>query len=72
MKAAEIRREWEADTGKKIKHGDVLIAATAIMNDAILYSNNDKYFLYIRDNFGLNYKNPIANQSELKNYLHSL
>ena len=56
MKAAEIRREWEAGTGKKIKHGYVLIAATAIMNDAILGrgtsvpSEKRHYFTYSRLN----------------------
>jgi predicted nucleic acid-binding protein len=72
--AAEIQREWQHATGKKPKHGDLLIAATAIVDKAVLYSNNDKDFKYIRDglNFKLNYINPIANQSDLQNYLNSL
>ena len=40
-----------------MKHGDALIAA-AIVNDATLYSNNDKDFKYVGHNFGLKYINP--------------
>ena len=70
--AAEIQREWQAATGKKPKHGDLIIAATAIINHADLYSNNDKDFKYIVDHYGLNLINPITDQEDLKNYLASL
>lgn len=59
LKAAEIRRKWNIDTGKKLKHGDALIAASAIINNATLYSNNDKDFKYIEKHFNLKYINPI-------------
>ncbi|AQQ54106.1 PIN domain-containing protein [Planococcus lenghuensis] len=59
LKAAEIRRKWSSETDKKLKHGDALIAASALINDATLYSNNDKAFLYIKKNFNLTYINPV-------------
>ncbi|PSL40710.1 hypothetical protein B0H99_104172 [Planomicrobium soli] len=59
LKAAEIRRKWNIETGKKLKHGDALIAASAIFHNATLYSNNDRDFDYIKKNFKLEYINPI-------------
>jgi hypothetical protein len=48
------------------------VAATALVYDATLYSNNNRDFIYIRDKFGLNYINPITDQRDLQNYLNSL
>lgn len=44
-KAAELRRKSKIESGKSLKAGDSLIAASAIVHDMTLYSNNDKDFI---------------------------
>jgi predicted nucleic acid-binding protein len=69
-KAAELRRAWKMHTGKALKLPDALIAATAIVYDAVLISNNDRDFNYIRENHELKYMNPIQDQAHLMNFIH--
>ena len=69
LKAGEIRRKWRKATGKKLKTPDSIIAATAIIHDATLYSNNERDFAYLRDNFQLKYFNPIADQEQLNRFI---
>lgn len=68
-KAAELRRLWKAHSGKSLKLPDALIAATAILNEAILFSNNDQDFIFLKEHHNLNYINPIQNQSDLHKYM---
>lgn len=68
-KAAEIRRLWKARTGKNLKLPDALIAATAIHHNAVLMGNNDKDFAPLHDMIGLDYRNPIRSQEELRMFL---
>lgn len=68
-KAAELRRVWKKHSGKSLKLPDALIAATAILNDTLLISNNDRDFLYLSQNHGLNYDNPIQNQDDLYRFM---
>ncbi|MDF0728806.1 PIN domain-containing protein [Cytobacillus sp. S13-E01] len=63
-KAAELRRKCKIESGKTLKAGDSLIAATAIVNNMTLYSNNDKDFSRLKQ-WGLKYVNPIIVQDEL-------
>lgn len=72
QKSAEIMRKWKIDTGKRLKPGDALIAATALVNNATLISNNDRDFTYIKENFGLKYANPIPDQLELKRFMEKI
>lgn len=58
-KAADIRILWLEADGKKLPSPDAIIAATSIVLDATLYSNNDKDFVYAVDNFELKFENPI-------------
>lgn len=64
--AAEIRRKARGDAirQKSIKTPDALIAASALVHNATLISNNDKDFVWIVDNFSykgrkLDYVNPF-------------
>lgn len=68
-KAAELRRAWKKHSGKGLKLPDALIAATAILNGALLISNNDRDFLYLSQYHGLNYFNPIQNQDDLYRFV---
>lgn len=70
--AAEIRRMWNRATGKTLKLPDALIAATAIVNKALLVSNNDRDFIYLSKHYGLQYENPIQNQEHLVNYIEQI
>ncbi|MCL6588042.1 MAG: PIN domain-containing protein [Anoxybacillus sp.] len=67
--AADIRRKARADRTRKksIKAPDALVAAAALIHNAILVSNNDKDFRWIRENYTykdrkLNYVNPIIDK----------
>jgi len=68
-KAADLRRSWKLHSGKAFKLPDALIAATAIINQAILIGNNDKDFKFLKENHGLEYVNPIHNQDHLDNFI---
>ncbi len=68
-KAAEIRRVWKTRTGKNLKLPDALIAATAVHHAAVLIGNNDKDFAPLRELIGLDYRNPISSQAELRQFL---
>lgn len=66
--AAKIRRKARGDAirRKSIKAPDALIAASALVHNATLISNNDKDFDWIVANFTykgkkLDYVNPIKN-----------
>jgi predicted nucleic acid-binding protein len=52
-KAAEIKRIWSNHSGKNLKLPDALIAATAILHDAVLIGNNNRDFLYLSEFHGL-------------------
>jgi predicted nucleic acid-binding protein len=71
LKTAEIRRKYQI-ANEKIEVPDAIIAATAIVKNAILVSNNDKDFDYAKLNLGLRYHNPISSQTKLTTYLDSL
>ncbi|MDB5053635.1 MAG: hypothetical protein JWM44_1685 [Bacilli bacterium] len=71
-KAAEIKRAWNKHSGKNLKLPDALIAATAILHDAVLISNNNRDFLYLSEFHGLKYVNPILNQDDLYNFVENL
>ncbi|MFZ3590038.1 PIN domain-containing protein [Bacillus sp. DJP31] len=67
--AAEIRRKARADVSRKksIKAPDAIIAASALVHNARLISNNDRDFHWIRDNYtyegrSLDYLNPIQDK----------
>ena len=67
--AADIRRKARADETRKksIKAPDAIIAAGALIHNATLVSNNDKDFVWIRDNYvykgrKLDYVNPIQDK----------
>ncbi|WP_258111964.1 type II toxin-antitoxin system VapC family toxin [Alicyclobacillus sp. SP_1] len=68
-KAAEIRRLWKTCTGKNLKLPDAIIAATALLHKASLVGNNDKDFAPLHDMVGLDYRNPIKSQEELREFL---
>lgn len=68
-KAAEIRRLWKTRTGKNLKLPDAIIAATALLHKATLVGNNDKDFAPLHDMVGLDYRNPIRSQEELREFL---
>lgn len=68
--AAEIRRKARGDVNrqKSIKAPDALIAASALVHNATLISNNDRDFDWIVDNFTYNgrkldYVNPIQDKA---------
>lgn len=63
--AAQLRRLCKIETGKSLKAGDALIAATAIVKEMTLYSNNDKDFIRLQK-WGLKYVNPIQDQDDLQ------
>jgi predicted nucleic acid-binding protein len=67
-KASEIRRYYRINHNKCIKAPDSIIAATAILTGATLYSNNDKDFKIAQNELGLNYKNPITDQHDLQEH----
>lgn len=67
-KAAELRRKSKIESGKSLKAGDSLIAASAIVHDMTLYSNNDKDFIRLKK-WGLDYINPVSDQDGLQNFL---
>lgn len=80
--AADIRRKARADSTRKksIKAPDALVAAAALLHNAILVSNNDKDFHWIRDNYTykdrkLDYVNPIIDKKAygefVKTYIES-
>ena len=69
-KAAELRRAWKLHSGKALKLPDALIASTAIVNEAVLISNNDRDFNYIKEYHGLNYINPIREQEHWASFIH--
>lgn len=67
--AADIRRKARADRTRKksIKAPDALVAAAALIHNAVLVSNNDKDFRWIRENYTykdrkLNYVNSIIDK----------
>jgi hypothetical protein len=69
--AADIRRKARADVSRKksIKAPDAIIAAGALVHNATLVSNNDKDFVWIRDNYiykdrKLDYVNPIQDKKD--------
>lgn len=68
-KAADLRRSWKLHSGKSLKLPDALIAATAIINQAVLISNNDKDFSFLKEYQGLEYVNPIQDQENLANFV---
>ena len=68
-KAAELRRSWNQYSGKTLKLPDALIAATAIVKNAILFGNNDRDFLHLSKFHELQYQNPIENQENLAQFL---
>lgn len=70
-KAAELRRKCKMETGKTLKAGDALIAATAIAKGMTLFSNNDKDFVRLQK-WGLNYVNPIQDPEDLQKFLNKL
>jgi predicted nucleic acid-binding protein len=73
--AAEIRRKARADLQrqKSIKAPDAIIAASALIHNATLVSNNDRDFTWIRDHFTYNsrkldYVNPIQDNHEYASF----
>lgn len=73
--AAEIRRKARGDAirQKSIKAPDALIAASALVHNATLISNNDKDFDWIVDNFTykgrkLDYMNPIKDKEDYSKF----
>jgi predicted nucleic acid-binding protein len=69
LKAAELRRAWQLYNGKNLKTPDAIIAATALIYDAVLVSNNDRDFEFLNAEFGLKYENPILDQKNLHDFL---
>lgn len=68
-KAAELRRAWKQRSDKTLKLPDALIAATALLHNATLISNNDRDFLYLGEFHGLSYFNPIQSQDDLYRFV---
>ncbi len=68
--ASNVRIEWHQRKGKKLSLPDALIGATAVVEGATLYCNNDKDFSFFVENYGLSYVNPI-NQTHLQQYIES-
>lgn len=71
-KAADIRRDYQRQYKQTLGLADSIIAATAIEKDAILISNNDQDFVFLVGTYGLNYFNPIKDQSHLRNFKKNL
>ena len=68
LKAGEIRRKAKT-AGRKVPKGpDALIAATAIIHDLVLVSNNDKDFVWASNEFGFTLFNPIRDNEHYKKY----
>lgn len=67
-KAADIRIMWLEADGKKLPSPDAIIAASSIILDARLYSNNDKDFVYAVDKFELKFENPI-DRNDLEQFM---
>jgi predicted nucleic acid-binding protein len=59
MKAGEIRRKAKLEGRKVPKGPDALIAATAIVLNLELVSNNDGDFVWVSSQFGFKLTNPI-------------
>lgn len=71
--AADIRRKAKNENGKSIKAPDAIIAATALIYDLKLISNNDKDFKWVVENFchegrSLNYYNPINDKKDYSDF----
>jgi len=71
-KAAELKRSWKSHTGKSLKLPDALIAATAIVNDAKLFSHNDRDFVFLKEHHRLEYINPIRNKEHLSHFIEGI
>ncbi|HLR41363.1 MAG TPA: PIN domain-containing protein [Virgibacillus sp.] len=69
--AAQLRRQCKLESGKNLKAGDSLIAASALVHDMKLYSNNDKDFNRLKK-WGLKYINPISTQTDLQTFLATI
>ncbi|MDF2647968.1 MAG: hypothetical protein K0Q73_3773 [Paenibacillus sp.] len=59
--AGEIRSYFHQSFNRKIKLPDALIAATAIVLNATLVSNNDKDFTEVMAKYRIPYINPVRN-----------
>lgn len=59
MFAGEIRSFFHQSFNRKIKLPDVLIAATAIVLNATLVSNNDRDFNEVMERYRTPYVNPV-------------
>ncbi|WP_059103176.1 PIN domain-containing protein [Shouchella shacheensis] len=71
-KAAELKRSWKTHTGKSLKLPDAIIAATAIVNDAKLFSHNDRDFVFLKEHHHLDYINPIQNKENLSYFIEDI
>ncbi|MEJ9230289.1 PIN domain-containing protein [Peribacillus butanolivorans] len=71
-KAAEIRRHYRIQHNNKLKAPDAIIAATAMLHDATLISNNYSDFKHAINDLELNFYNPIDDQEDLQQYRESL
>lgn len=60
--AAEIRRKAKLAGNSAPKGPDALIAASAILHNLTLVSNNDKDFLWASANYSFEYLNPIKDK----------
>lgn len=72
--AGELRRLAKLGRGKAIKGPDALIAAVALIHNAMLVSNNDGDFEWIQSSYTyqgrtLRYTNPIDDKEHYKNYV---
>lgn len=71
-KAAEIRRHYRIHHNNKLKAPDAIIAATAMLHDATLISNNYSDFKHAINDLELKFYNPIDDQENLQNHRNSL
>ncbi|MDN4523937.1 PIN domain-containing protein [Fictibacillus fluitans] len=66
--SAEIRRKARIINNTKIKAPDAIIAATAIIHDLILVSNNDKDFDWPSSFYGFKYENPVTDAENFRSF----
>jgi len=67
VKATDLRRKYRLHRNQRLKTPDAIIAASAIIEGAILFSNNESDFSYATE-FGLLLENPITNQTKLQHF----
>ncbi|WP_257347346.1 PIN domain-containing protein [Pseudalkalibacillus decolorationis] len=72
QEAARIRRYLRINHQKRLKAPDSIIAATAIVENATLFSNNDLDFKLIQNELQLSYENPVLDQLDLQKFREKL